>query len=1333
MEDRAYSYIFYDILGRVMKLSDNPSQFAEYLSIQIREFIGTRTVVIAIKDKNDEAAIYNVFPTRKKEWSEQFEVLKLAEHSFTLDKVKILSHIGEDKYSAQLLNQLEIEEAIAIPLIAGERMVGSILLLDIMDMLGIDSVLDILQRLSGVFALIIRNSLLYHNLEELVELRTKELQKRNEELIEREFQLKSANEEYESLNEELVENIKKSDVINNELRIEKQKVEKSEERFRRTIENSPIPTVIANNNRNIIYINKQFIQSYGYSIQEISSLDKCFELVYPDPEYRNYVNKDWANEVEYSIKNNIPTKFKEYDVTCKNGEIKNVSISAYFEKDMSIILFQDITEKKKSIAALQQIEWMLSGNKTPIIDNTSEYGDLSKLNKNGLILTSIGTKQLTQIASEYLDLLETSSAIYEKNGDYALGLFSSSWCQKMDKASRALCNTSNNQEALNCGKWLCHESCWNDASKNAIETGKHIDIECNGGIRLYAVPIFVNGEVVGAINFGYGEPPNTDIELQKLADLYKISVDELKKARKEYQVRPKYIIDYAKKRIQISAQYIGNLIERKKALEEFFRAKEKTEASEERFNLAMKASNDGLFDWNLETNEIYYSPGWKQMLGYQEHELPNDFSVWEKTTNPDDVKRSWELQQKLISKQIDKFVIEFKMKHKEGHWVDILARAEALFNENGVATRIVGTHTDISQRKQIEEALKESDWKFKALFEKGPIGVAYHSMVYDNTGKPIDYFFLDANQTYLELTGVDPRGKYVTEAFPGIENDPFDWIGVYGKVARTGESIRFEQYLEANKRWYDCVGFQYKPDHFVAAFLDITKRKQAEEALRISESIKNAMVSNISDVIVIIDENGNNKYKSPNVTKLFGWTPEELVGKNALFNIHPDDIDIAQKSLQTIYSEHNAFVKTEIRYLCKNGSYAWIEIAIINLLNDKDIKGILGNYHDISERKKAEMDLVAAKEKAEESDRLKTAFLQNISHEIRTPMNAIMGFSSLLPTNFNNKEKLQSFADIINQRCNDLLCIINDILDISKIESGQNLIIIDQCNINDLFSELQLFFADYQYRLNKQHIELSFQLLKNESFNLIKTDKLKLKQILINLITNAFKFTENGSIKCGVKLQNNMLQFYVSDTGIGIPVDKIDYIFQRFAQIKNNKLLNIGGTGLGLPIAKGLVELLGGHIWVDSITNAGSTFHFTIDYLTSEETKKLEHVVTDNIENTVKNKTILIVEDDDYNAMYLEEILDNYYSICIVNLGLDAINYIQNHKVDIVLMDVRLPDISGYEATKTILKKYPHIKVIAQTAYAAYDERLKALDAGCDDYISKPIDQKKLLDILNKY
>ncbi len=236
----------------------------------------------------------------------------------------------------------------------------------------------------------------------------------------------------------------------------------------------------------------------------------------------------------------------------------------------AIVVNQDITELKKAKESLQKIEWMLSQKQTPAkgdqgVDHDQGYGDLTALNRDGIILKAIGPEFLRNFSNDYLELLGTSSAIYEANGDYAFGIFSSGWCRMMDKASRNLCDTPDNVEALNSGRWLCHESCWTDCSKKAILKREQTDIECNGGIRLYAVPIIADGEVVGAINFGYGDPPEDKEKLQALADAYQLNYDDLVREAHAYDTRPSYIIEMAKKRLHATARLIGLMIEKMRA------------------------------------------------------------------------------------------------------------------------------------------------------------------------------------------------------------------------------------------------------------------------------------------------------------------------------------------------------------------------------------------------------------------------------------------------------------------------------------------------------------------------------------------------------------------------------------------------------------------------------------------------------------------------------------------------------------------------------------------------------------------------------------------------
>src|SRR6056297_3387632 len=278
----------------------------------------------------------------------------------------------------------------------------------------------------------------------------------------------------------------------------------------------------------------------------------------------------------------------------------------------------------------------LSNIKTQAERHDQGYGDLTELNRDGIILKSIGRERLENFAHDYLELLGTSSAIYEVNGDYAFGIFSSGWCRLLDSASRRLCDSTDNAEALNSGQWLCHESCWTDCAKRAIIENTPVDIACHGGIRMYAVPIFANGEVIGAINFGYGDPPNDPEKLKKLADAYHLDYNNLLREANAYASRPAYIIEMAKRRLNTTAKLIGSMVESKQA-------EEALRESEERFSLAMEAVRDGLWDWDVSTGDIYLSPNLKAMLGYDSTDVVIAcVDDWKDLIHPEDRQKAFQ-------------------------------------------------------------------------------------------------------------------------------------------------------------------------------------------------------------------------------------------------------------------------------------------------------------------------------------------------------------------------------------------------------------------------------------------------------------------------------------------------------------------------------------------------------------------------------------------------------------------------------------------------------------------------------------------------------------------
>lgn len=374
---------------------------------------------------------------------------------------------------------------------------------------------------------------------------------------------------------------------------------------------------------------------------------------------------------------------------------------------------------------------------------------------------------------------------------------------------------------------------------------------------------------------------------------------------------------------------------------------------------------------------------------------------------------------------------------------------------------------------------------------------------------------------------------------------------------------------------------------------DITEIMHAENKLR----VLSRAVEQSPAMILITDTEGIIEYVNPKFVEVSGYSMTEVVGQKVSILKSGKMPDSIYKDMwDTILADkiwHGEMINKT-----KNDAFYWVNISIAPITDGVGNRShFLGLAEDITNKKKVEEELIIAKERAEESDRLKTAFLQNISHEIRTPMNTIMGFSNLLVSEYNNKEKLDEYSQIIYNRCSDLLEIINGILDVASIESSQLSVHYDECSLKAVFNELTLFFNEYKQRIDKPDIEFTLQPFYDSYDLTIKTDSIKLKQILINLISNAFKFTYTGKIIGGYTLdENRNLIFYVSDTGIGIPVDMQGAIFERFTKLDQDKTKFQEGTGLGLTIVKGLIDLMGGKIWLESEPSKGSTFYFSIPY-----------------------------------------------------------------------------------------------------------------------------------------
>ncbi|NVO18858.1 MAG: PAS domain S-box protein [Bacteroidetes bacterium] len=681
----------------------------------------------------------------------------------------------------------------------------------------------------------------------------------------------------------------------------------------------------------------------------------------------------------------------------------------------------------------------------------------------------------------------------------------------------------------------------------------------------------------------------------------------------------------------------------------------------------------------------------------------------------------------------------------------------------------------LGQKRDISSFIS-SELRYRRLFESAKDGI----LILD----PLTAKIVDANPFIVNLLGYSLEeiiGKQLWEI--GVFRNKEESKKAFSQL-KMNRYIRFDDMplLRKNgqKVEVEFVSNVYEVsriDVIQCNIRDITQRKLTERILRESEQLLS---------------------KTQKIAKLgsfkFNFDNEELTWSDEMFNIFGVSKEVFNPTISSfinyIHPNDRDSMAAWVRDTTLGENPGELEFRIVRpdktiidifgsgiLLIDQDGKpsNIIGSLQDITERKHSEKalkdseahlkeqnveiltlnegyqalneelkstlqriqkmntDLVAARDKAEESDRLKSAFLANISHEIRTPLNAIMGFSDLLIDPDLSKAKIEQYVQIINVNGNQLLTVISDIIDISKIVTGEMTLNTELVSIDGLLKEI---FTTYSKQIRKNDLKLSYY--SNPEYSDIDTitDLNRVKQVLCNLLNNAIKFTQKGEILFGFNLTGNNIEFFVKDTGIGIAPGDQDSVFERFRQVEETLSRKFGGSGLGLSISKALVEMLGGTISLKSELGKGSTFFFTIPLtfnLNSHDHSNIHLQI--NQTRQWADKTILIVEDEDSNHMYLDEVLSpTGVSLLHAWNGEKAIEMVKsNPGISLILMDIKMPLVNGFEATQKIKLSKPELPIIALTAYALNQDRTKALQAGFDNYLSKPVLKDALLELLDHY
>ncbi|NEO57273.1 MAG: PAS domain S-box protein [Okeania sp. SIO3B5] len=794
---------------------------------------------------------------------------------------------------------------------------------------------------------------------------------------------------------------------------------------------------------------------------------------------------------------------------------------------------------------------------------------------------------------------------------------------------------------------------------------------------------------------------------------------------------------------------------------------ESLKKSEERWQLVLKGNNEGIYDWNITTNEAFLSSRLKAIWGYKDHEIKPYYNEWYSRIHPGDREMMMELMRSYLKQETPNFIVEHRILCKDGSYKWVLARGQALWDSDGTAVRMVGSLQDINDRKQIEEALRESEIRYRELVESQdsvlvcrwkPNGAftfvnRYYCQFFGKSSTEL----LGSN--FLELMPDRIAQGQVQDNIQSIQKKLSPTTSEYQVISASGErrwvSWTNQPIIDRDRRLIEIQSFG----------IDITEKKEREEALRFivegtasytGDDFFNACVHSLAQVLQLdyaciaefkeaekklyIKAFWGSDEAIENISYPIAYTPCEKVLEDKIC-YYPD-------SLQQIFPQDTWLVELNIESywgitLCNSqgqilGLLTVMDVAPmdINSSDELILKIFAARVGAELERLQGEVELKNAKETAEAANHAKSNFLASMTHELRTPLNAILGFSQLLVRdNSLNEEQIEQLK-IINRSGDHLLNLINDILSMSKIEAGR-ITLTESCF--DLHELLQSIKDMMMLKASKKGLQIIFEVGDNLP-KIIKTDEGKLRQVLINILGNAVKFTSEGKVTLSVfnHHQIGQIKFTITDTGPGIETSEINNLFEPFVQTKTGRK-SIEGTGLGLPISREFVHLMGGDISVISQVGKGTTFTFDIVAEVIEIAKTT--ILSDRrqiigLEPHQPVYRILVVEDVPENSQLLIQLLQPLgFKIKNAENGKQAISIWQTWQPHLILMDIIMPVMNGYEATKIIKQTSfgQATTIIALTANAFDEDRDAILAAGCDDFIAKPFSEDVLLEKLASY
>lgn len=755
-----------------------------------------------------------------------------------------------------------------------------------------------------------------------------------------------------------------------------------------------------------------------------------------------------------------------------------------------------------------------------------------------------------------------------------------------------------------------------------------------------------------------------------------------------------------------------------------YQYKESLKAGQQKLQEAEIKAGFGYWEFFIDSKKANASAGTRSIFGFDDEELFID----------DFLSQMSPQYKNLFVKILENIFVELpeeiqvKIKNKKDNSTRILSTNLEVSEDK---TFLYGLVQDITEAKISAEALEFSEARYRQIVEKLSLGLVIqqnNKIVFANKAA----FAMIGAATSDDLIGknlssfiVEEDRDEVIQMLMTIERSNLSDLATSDKnleerIMKLDGSIIF---IEAS-----AVAIDHNNKPALMIWInDITKRKEAEESVRKSEEKFRSLAETTQDIIIRFDDELNIKYINSSGLIFFQINENECLGKSS--------------AALPLFDESNLSLWEEfIKKVFDDGKTQRFEIVFeaegtLNILDwyfapefdsSRKVRSVMGISRDITEMKLIQTELEQAIKKAENSDKLKSAFLANMSHEIRTPMNGIIGFSNLLSQSELPFEERKEYADVLNKSANRLMDLMNNIIDISKIETQQMDLAMSEFDLNSLLFDI---FEDFSKSAKEKNLDmtLSYGLPHGES--IIFSDEMKLARILKALISNSIKFTAKGNIGFGYKVIDKELHFFVKDTGIGIAEHFLTSVFDRFSQEDNSFNRNFEGSGLGLSIAKGMVELLGGSIDVESRKNEGSIFFFKIPYISKAQNNSFDDKLS-------PKKKVIIAEDDKISFILLNNLLNKNFNFDVYHAtnGEEAVNLVNSvPDILLVLMDIKMPVMDGKTATNLIKMNHPNLPIIAITALAMLGDKESILEAGCDDYVTKPFDPKDVINVLNKY